>query len=39
MSFRQWRTLLRIRRALLGLGDGSSVTDAAMRLGWAAAIA
>jgi AraC-like DNA-binding protein len=35
MSFHQWRTLLRIQRALLELGDGTSVTDTAMRLGWA----
>ncbi|WP_051857098.1 AraC family transcriptional regulator [Streptomyces sp. NRRL S-1868] len=35
MSFHQWRTLLRIQRALLELCDGSSVTDTAMRLGWA----
>jgi len=35
MSFHQWRTLLRVQRALLELGDGTSVTDTAMRLGWA----
>jgi AraC-like DNA-binding protein len=35
MSFHQWRTLLRIQRALLELGDGTSVTDTALRLGWA----
>lgn len=35
MSFHQWRTLLRIQHALLELGDGTSVTDTAMRLGWA----
>ncbi|MGI6871857.1 AraC family transcriptional regulator [Amycolatopsis sp. 3B14] len=35
MSFRQWRTLLRIQRALLELGGGASVTDTAIRLGWA----
>jgi AraC-like DNA-binding protein len=35
MSFHQWRTLLRIQRALLELGDGRSVTDTALRLGWA----
>lgn len=35
MSFPQWRTLLRVQRALLELGDGTSVTDTAMRLGWA----
>lgn len=34
MSFHQWRTLLRIQRALLELGDGTSVTGTAMRLGW-----
>lgn len=35
ISFHQWRTLLRIQRALLELGEGTSVTDTAMRLGWA----
>jgi AraC-like DNA-binding protein len=35
MSFHQWRTLLRIQQALLELGDGTSVTDTAIRLGWA----
>ncbi|WP_308818830.1 AraC family transcriptional regulator [Pseudonocardia alni] len=35
MSFQQWRTLLRVQRALLELGDGVSVTDTAIRLGWA----
>ncbi|WP_396126843.1 AraC family transcriptional regulator [Amycolatopsis sp. FBCC-B4732] len=35
MSFQQWRTLLRIQRALLELCEGTSVTDTAMRLGWA----
>ncbi|MFD9889772.1 AraC family transcriptional regulator [Amycolatopsis sp. NPDC059027] len=35
MSFHQWRTLLRIQRALLELGEGASVTDTAIRLGWA----
>jgi AraC-like DNA-binding protein len=35
MSFHQWRTLLRIQRALLELCEGASVTDTAMRLGWA----
>ncbi len=35
MSFHQWRTLLRIQRALLDLGEGTSVTDTATRLGWA----
>ncbi|MEU4253038.1 helix-turn-helix transcriptional regulator [Amycolatopsis sp. NPDC026612] len=35
MSFHQWRTLLRIQRALLELGEDTSVTDTATRLGWA----
>ncbi|WP_425266065.1 helix-turn-helix transcriptional regulator [Amycolatopsis tolypomycina] len=35
MSFHQWRTLLRVQRSLLELGDGTSVTDTATRLGWA----
>ncbi|MDQ7803394.1 helix-turn-helix transcriptional regulator [Amycolatopsis sp. A133] len=35
MSFHQWRTLLRVQRALLELGEGTSVTDTAIRLGWA----
>jgi AraC-like DNA-binding protein len=35
ISFHQWRTLLRIQRALLELGEGTSVTDTARRLGWA----
>lgn len=35
MSFHQWRTLLRVQRALLELADGASVTDTAIRLGWA----
>jgi AraC-like DNA-binding protein len=34
MSFHQWRTLLRIQRALIELGDGASVTATAIRLGW-----
>jgi len=34
MSFHQWRTLLRIQRAVLELCDGASVTDTAMLLGW-----
>ncbi|MFD5828475.1 helix-turn-helix domain-containing protein [Lentzea sp. NPDC060358] len=34
MSFHQWRTLLRIQRALIELGDGTSVTGTAIRLGW-----
>ncbi|SEF32744.1 AraC-type DNA-binding protein [Amycolatopsis pretoriensis] len=35
MGFPQWRTLLRVQRALLELGEGRSVTDTAIRLGWA----
>ncbi|KDN21612.1 AraC family transcriptional regulator [Amycolatopsis rifamycinica] len=35
MSFHQWRTLLRVQRAVLELGAGASVTDTATRLGWA----
>ncbi|WP_410597109.1 AraC family transcriptional regulator [Amycolatopsis sp. lyj-23] len=35
MSFPQWRTLLRVQRAVLELGDGTSVTHTATRLGWA----
>ena len=35
MSFHQWRTLLRVQHALLDLAEGASVTDLAMRLGWA----
>jgi AraC-like DNA-binding protein len=35
MSFRQWRTLLRVQRSLLELSAGASVTDTAIRLGWA----
>lgn len=34
MSFHQWRTLLRIQRALVELSDGASVTATAIRLGW-----
>lgn len=34
MSFQQWRTLLRIQRALLSLSGGASVTETAMDLGW-----
>ncbi|MFI0420951.1 AraC family transcriptional regulator [Spongiactinospora sp. 9N601] len=34
MSFHQWRTLLRIQRALIELCEGASVTDTATRLGW-----
>jgi AraC-like DNA-binding protein len=35
MSFHQWRTLLRVQRAVLELGAGTSVTDTGLRLGWA----
>ena len=35
MSFHQWRTLLRVQRALIELCTGASVTATAMRLGWA----
>lgn len=35
MSFRQWRTQLRIHRALLLLADGVSVIDTATACGWA----
>lgn len=35
MSFHQWRTLLRVQRAVLELGAGTSVTDTGMKLGWA----
>ncbi|WP_280266031.1 helix-turn-helix transcriptional regulator [Nocardia wallacei] len=35
MSFHRWRTLLRIQRALIELSTGTSVTDTAIRLGWA----
>ncbi|OLR95461.1 AraC family transcriptional regulator [Actinokineospora bangkokensis] len=35
MSFHQWRTLLRVQRALLELADGTPVSDTALRLGWA----
>lgn len=35
MSFRQWRTQLRIHRALLMLTDGTSVIDTASACGWA----
>lgn len=34
MSFQQWRTMLRVQRALLSLYDGASVTGTAMDLGW-----
>jgi AraC-like DNA-binding protein len=35
LSFRQWRTMLRIQHALILLGDGHPVTDISARLGWA----
>ncbi|MGW5361376.1 AraC family transcriptional regulator [Actinopolymorpha pittospori] len=35
MSFRQWRTQLRIHRALILLADGLSVIDTALACGWA----
>ncbi len=35
MSFRQWRTQLRVHRALLMLADGASVIDTATSCGWA----
>lgn len=35
MTFRQWRTELRIHRALLLLADGLSVYDTAAECGWA----
>jgi len=35
MSFHQWRTLLRVQRSVLELCQGASVTDTAVRLGWA----
>lgn len=34
MSFHQWRSMLRIHKALLLLTEGSSVTDTAMDCGW-----
>lgn len=34
MSFRQWRTQLRIHRALLLLADGHAVVDVAATCGW-----
>jgi len=33
MSFRQWRTLLRIQHSLIHLADGMSVIDTATDLG------
>lgn len=35
MSFSQWRSQLRIQHALVHLGQGRSVTDTALRCGWA----
>jgi AraC-like DNA-binding protein len=35
MSFHQWRSLLRVQHALIGLAEGDAVTDIAPRLGWA----
>ena len=35
MSFHQWRTLLRVQRALIDLSEGGSVTETSARLGWA----
>lgn len=35
MSFHQWRTLLRVQCALVELGDGATIIDTAVRLGWA----
>jgi AraC-like DNA-binding protein len=35
MGFHQWRTLLRIQRALIHLTQGRPVTDIAIALGWA----
>lgn len=34
MSFRRWRTTLRIHHALAYLAEGTSVTDTAMACGW-----
>ncbi len=34
MRFRQWRTQLRIHRALLMLIDGNSIIDTAIACGW-----
>ncbi|GAA3606944.1 helix-turn-helix transcriptional regulator [Nonomuraea rosea] len=39
MSFPQWRTQLRLHRALLLLADGTAVTAVAHRCGWASASA
>ncbi|MFF2554978.1 AraC family transcriptional regulator [Nocardia sp. NPDC058058] len=35
MGFHQWRTLLRVQHSLVHLGHGHTVTDTAMRCGWA----
>jgi AraC-like DNA-binding protein len=35
MSFRQWRTQLRLHDALIRLADGQQVTDIAVACGWA----
>jgi AraC-like DNA-binding protein len=35
MSFRQWRTQLRLHHALIRLADGQQVTDVALACGWA----
>ena len=35
MSFRQWRTVLRIQHALRYLGEGRAVTTISVQLGWA----
>jgi AraC-like DNA-binding protein len=35
MSFRQWRSLLRVQHALIRLAEGDGVIDSAARLGWA----
>ncbi|GAA1012101.1 AraC family transcriptional regulator [Acrocarpospora pleiomorpha] len=34
MSFRRWRTILRVHHALVHLTDGQSVTDTAIACGW-----
>ncbi|MBB5858236.1 AraC family transcriptional regulator [Amycolatopsis umgeniensis] len=35
VSFRQWRSMLRVQHALVLLGDGQAVTTVSARLGWA----
>ncbi|MEU5848453.1 AraC family transcriptional regulator [Saccharopolyspora shandongensis] len=35
VSFRQWRSMLRVQHALVLLGDGHPVTTISSRLGWA----